>query len=600
MINMTGMQRNVVVIAAVVLLAIVSSKMGWLPGQKTREAVVPDKIDLSSQAPAADVSDGAVQAVSLPSVSPATVKGPEIRVQVIPWNAEMGHHFAVGGAVTTTGSLMEKHGVRVRVTVQPDDTKTQGELVKLAAAMAAGDDEPTVGAHFQIDMGDAMAQYINDCNKATKKLGVDYRCEIIGAVGFSRGEDKCMGMPEWKDNPEAMKGALIAGQLRQGDWNLCQFFEAQNNLKNNPDETTWDPDAVNWYSTDDFEKAAQAYIGGACIELETTHGGKKTGERKMHCVNGVATWTPQDVEIAKRKGGLVSLLSTKENAYQMPAVIVGIHAWNVKHAKLVQNYLAAALEGGEQVKHFDAALQRAGKASFAIYREQTPAYWVKYYKGATEADKQQIPVSLGGSIAMGLDDNLCLFGLADGCGNLSSSMFNASYSGFGKLVQQQYPRILPSFPPIGDAVNTTFLEALMKLRPTPAGKADLVAFDDGGATEKVAQRDYNISFDTGRATFTPAALAELDKLYNALLVGGALSVEIDGHTDNVGNPAANLQLSQQRAVAVRTWLMEKAPAFFAKGRVSVQAFGDTKPKTTNETAEGRAQNRRVTIVLGTK
>lgn len=599
---MKPIQKALIAFAAVVILYYGLEKTGHLPGRLTQQAVVPDKIDLSEQN--ISTSDDDVQAVQMPSTAPSTsVRGPEIRVLTIPWNAGMGHHFAVGGAVTMTGSLMEKHGVKVRVTVQPDDNKALDQLVTLATQMAGGNDEPPTGAHFVIDMGDAMAQYLAACNKATAKLGDDYRCEIIGSAGFSRGEDKCMGLPEWKDSPEAMKGALIAGQLRQGDWNVCQFYEAQNTLKNNPDETTWDPDAVNWFSTDDFEKAAQAYIGHACLNLDVVKNGKKTGEKVNKCVNGVATWTPQDVEIAHKKGGLVSLLSTKENAYQMPATIIGIHAWDVKHAKLVTNYLGAVLEGGAQVRKFDAALQRAGKASYAIYKDQTPGYWVKYYKGTTETDKgTQLPIALGGSTVSTLDDNLCLFGLADSCGNLSSSMFNASYTGFGNIVKQQYPRILPSFPPVEQAVNTTFLMALANARPTKAGKADLVQFDDGEIQKNdiVAKRDWSIQFDTGKDLFSPVATATLDQLYNALLVGGALSVEIDGHTDNVGQSAQNLDLSRRRAVAVQRWLMDRAPAFFSKNRVSVQAFGDTMPKASNDTPDGRAQNRRVTIVLGVK
>lgn len=576
------------------------SRTGLLPGHLTREAVVPTAVDLQTAASVPPTADGAVEAVPLPSTTPAAVRSPEIRVNVIPWNAEMGHHFAVGGPFTTKGSLMEKYGVRVRVERKDDDMKALDDLVKLATDMAAGTAEPATGAHFSIDMGDAMAQYIAAGNKLTSKLGPDYRLEIIGAIGYSRGEDKCMGQPEWKDTPEAMKGALIAAQLRQGDWNICQYFAAQNGLKNNPDETTWDADAINWYATDDFQKAAEAYIGHACIKLDVVKNGKKTGATVDKCVNGVATWTPEDVEIAKRKGGLVSLLSTKENAYQMPAVIVGVHKWNVAHSKLVTNYLRAALEGGQQVRHFDSALQRAGKASFAIYKEQTPAYWVKYYKGVTESDKTGLPIALGGSAVMTLDDNLCLFGLADGCGTLATSMYNASYTGFGKVVQQQYPRLLPSFPPIEEAVNTSFLSALAMERPASDEKPNLVEFEAGTSSEKVAQRDWNIQFVTGQDALTPAAEDALGQLYNALLVGGALTVEIDGHTDNVGQAAANEDLSRRRAERVKTWLSAKAPAFFAKNRVTVRAFGDTKPLASNDTGEGRAKNRRVTIVLGSQ
>lgn len=600
---MKPIQKLGIAIGGMVAIYGLLAYTGHLPASVTQKASVPQAVDLQTSAPV-ETAVGDIPAAPMPGTTPSTsVHGPEIRVDVIPWNAEMGHHFAVGGVVTMKDSLMEKRGVKVRVINQPDDNKAMDDLVKLASDMASGTDEPSTGAHFVIDMGDAMAQYIAAGNKATAKLGADYRFEIIGSVGYSRGEDKCMGQPEWKDNKETMKGALIAGQLRQGDWNVCQFFEAQNGLKNNPDETTWDADAVNWYSTDDFDKAAQAYIGKACIDLDEVKDGHKTGKKVNKCVNGVATWTPKDADVVHKRGGLVSLLSTKENAFQMAGTVVGIHAWDMKHAKLVENYLGAALDGGAQVRKFDSALQRAAKASYAIYKDETPGFWAKYYRGSIETDKvTQMPISLGGSIASTLDDNLCLFGMTDECGSLQTSLFNAAYTGFGNIVKQQYPRILPSFPSIDQAVNTTFLAALANSRTAPAGKAEVPEFDAGEIqkADVVAKRDWSIQFDTGRSTFTPAALATLDQLYNTLLIGGALSVEIDGHTDNVGQADQNQRLSLARAQAVQAWLMAKSSVLFSTNRISVHGFGDTMPKASNETSAGQATNRRVTIILGVK
>lgn len=597
-------QRIGATILAVGLAYVVMTKYDLIPGRKTSAALVPTAVDLSTDAaPVAPLAN--VEATALPGTTPSSVRGPEIRVDVIPWNAEMGHHFAVGGPTTTKGSLMEKNGVRVSVRNQPDDSKALDDLVKLATQMASGTDEPTdsTTAHFVIDMGDAMAQYIAAGNKATAKLGPDYRLEQIGMVGFSRGEDKCMGQAEWKDNPESMKGAVIAAQLRQGDWNLCQFFITQNKLKTNPDETTWDPDAVNWYSTEDFDKAAQAYITKFCPDFDEVKDGHKTGKRVKKCVTGVATWTPKDVEVAHKRGGLVSLISTKENDHQMAAVIVGVHKWNVAHSKLVKNYLKAALDGGVQVRTFDDALQRAGKASYAIYHDQNPAYWVKYYKGVTETDKiTQQPLALGGSIASTLDDNLCFFGLAEGCGTVVTSMYNAAYTGFGKVVQQQYPRILPSFPKAEDAVNLTFLMELANERTTKAEPAEVATFEAGAISKSdiVAKRDYSIQFATGQDTLAPSAIATLMDLYNSLLVGGALAIEIDGHTDNVGDPARNLDLSRRRAERVKQWMEQTAPALFSKNRITIKAFGDSQPVVSNDTDGGRAMNRRVTVILGTK
>jgi outer membrane protein OmpA-like peptidoglycan-associated protein len=76
-------------------------------------------------------------------------------------------------------------------------------------------------------------------------------------------------------------------------------------------------------------------------------------------------------------------------------------------------------------------------------------------------------------------------------------------------------------------------------------------------------------------------------------------VEIHGHTDNVGDPAANQQLSEDRALAVKQWLEQRSASTFPPGRLRIFAHGSTQPVQSNRTAEGKAANRRVEIVIGT-
>ncbi len=597
-------KRMLYVAVAVVALIGLQYQFHFIPMPAMGVSAVPTAVSLdnSVQGVASTSNDPSVTLAPLPSTQPAPTHGTPVRFNIWAWNAMMGAIYANGGPVTTKGSLMDKHGVTVKMTRQDDTEKSKAEQVKLAQALANGDPNPSVGIHYVIIMGDGAAQYLAALNKLTEKLGPDFKGEVIGSVGYSYGEDGWWGPQEWKDSPEASKGGATAGVLRDGDWNIAQFKLANDGIKNNPDEKTWDPDAMNWFAADDYLKAVEMYVSGYCEDRPVARNGKLTGEPKHKtCVQGYVTWTPGDVNGAKAKGGLVRLLSTRENVYQMPSVVIGIHRWNAAHAKQTAEMLAAFFEGGDQVRNFDQALNRAGQASYAIYAEQSAAYWVKYYRGVVERDKTQQPVPLGGSRVSNLADNLVLFGLAEGAGGLDASLFKATYEGFGNVVKQQYPRILPSFPLVGEATNISFIQSLAATMQTKNAATE--TFDAAAPVEKsavVASRNWSIQFETGQATFTPAALETLNKLYDQLGIGGALTVEIDGHTDNTGSATANQALSEARAGAVRSWLQSKSSIIFPNGRVFAQGFGDTKPIASNETPEGRAKNRRVTIVLGAK
>jgi len=78
------------------------------------------------------------------------------------------------------------------------------------------------------------------------------------------------------------------------------------------------------------------------------------------------------------------------------------------------------------------------------------------------------------------------------------------------------------------------------------------------------------------------------------IIKGSHRVRVEGHTDNTGSIGSNYVLSRKRAVAVAKYLESKG---VQKDRIAVKFFGETKPLATNDTAEGRAANRRVEIIL---
>jgi len=103
-----------------------------------------------------------------------------------------------------------------------------------------------------------------------------------------------------------------------------------------------------------------------------------------------------------------------------------------------------------------------------------------------------------------------------------------------------------------------------------------------------------ILFSTGKADLQPESRPVLKEIASTLKEHADLNILIEGHTDNVGQAAANLSLSEARAAAVKTALV--ADFGIDEGRITTQGFGDTKPAAPNTTAEGKAQNRRVEIV----
>jgi outer membrane protein len=103
-----------------------------------------------------------------------------------------------------------------------------------------------------------------------------------------------------------------------------------------------------------------------------------------------------------------------------------------------------------------------------------------------------------------------------------------------------------------------------------------------------------VDFEFNLSQLTVPAQQTLDEVASALLTQPELNVEIQGHTDSIGSVAYNLNLSQRRADAVKSYLVSKgvsASVLTAKG------YGKAKPIASNETAEGRAQNRRVAFEI---
>lgn len=103
-----------------------------------------------------------------------------------------------------------------------------------------------------------------------------------------------------------------------------------------------------------------------------------------------------------------------------------------------------------------------------------------------------------------------------------------------------------------------------------------------------------VNFAFNSAELAASAHAVLDRLAEELTrpANQHITVEVQGHTDNVGKPDYNLRLSQRRAEAVKGYLVTRG---VAASRISAKGYGETQPVTDNHTQQGRAQNRRVVV-----
>ncbi|WP_337967955.1 OmpA family protein [uncultured Flavobacterium sp.] len=568
------------------------------PGIKTAVSKQLNGIELN-QTDVNNVTNAAKIALPSTELSSEVADKPLVRIGAYAWNAQSGIIVSNGGPKTTKGSLMEKNGVNLEIIRQDWLSELRNMQMKFIEEFDKGEAFPSSekSVFAVIIMGDGAPFYISSVQKSLdEKYGKDkYHVQVMGAVGMSYGEDKLIGPPNWKSDPKSMKGSVISAVLGDGDWVTTVNYCFANGLKVNPDPTTYDAEAVNIYPSenDDYIKSAEELIKsqttGWTVTLKEVVDGKLTGKSVNRKIDGCATWTPGDKTVFDKLTGFVDIVSTKEFNNQMPTTIIGVKEWAVKNPDIVSNILKSALTASNQMKNYEDWKVRASEAVAATYKLETPEYWYKMFKGQ-QGTKGGLTYNMGGSKVFNYADAMQYYGLSDGV-NRYKSVYNQVAGYLTELNPFGFNENVGAVVPYDQAVNLFFLKNINDIESTSADKADY----SSEAKEVVASGEWKINFNTGSSDISSSSSKEVEKIYNLLVQAENTKLTVVGHTDNVGNADSNLALSKSRAQAVVDYLKQKGIP--ANRFQLVDGKGQSNPIADNNTASGKALNRRVVITL---
>ena len=566
------------------------------PGLKTSESKKLDKLEVTDK----DVNNITTSAeLPLPSadVSSSASSRPLVRIGGYAWNAQSGIIVANGGPKTTRGSLMEQNGVNLEIVRQDWLSELRNLHMKFVEEFDRGQDFPKEGVCAIMIMGDGVPFYISSVQQALDdKYGKGkYTLQVVGAVGLSYGEDKLIGPPSWKMNPQSMKGSLVSAVIGDGDWVTTVNYAFANNIKVNPDPATYDAEAVNFLASanDDYIESAKELIKsqkeGWTIPLKEVQNGKLTGKSINKKVDGCATWTPGDKMVFDALTGFTDIVSTREFNNQMATTIVMLGQWAEKNKDIVSNILKSSYIASNQVKQYEGWKKRASEAVTSSFGMENADYWYNMFKGQ-KGEKNGISYNMGGSRVFNLADANQYYGVSDGV-----NRYKAVYDQVSKYLKELNPagfnQNVKRIVPYEEAVNLYYIKQIANI---DAGKADVADYTKK-ATQQVASGEWQINFDLGRASLRPEGKDVLDQIYNLLIQAEDSKLELVGHTDNIGTPEGNYSLSRARAEAVKSYLIQKGIP--ANRFQKIEGKGHDEPIADNATTAGKARNRRVAINL---
>lgn len=545
--------------------------------------------------------------LALPDFNNPTGTGTPVKFQIMAWNAQFALMYANGGVKTSRGSLFAKNGIDCEILKQDKCDQTIKDFETNAQQLADGKTKAPLIVCFMGDGVPGMSSGLNAIRKFKHKAIAFY------SMGRSNGEDCFWGPADWKNHPDHCLGKCIAGVPKDGDLNIVLKWASDNSTPEKPirvnvNVETWDSLALNIIPVDDYNvelvnKVLSNFSEDRDIQVSDGKGGaKRLAGVKHHCtINAFTTWTPADYNILMKKGGFVRLASTAEYTMQMPCVAIVDAFWAETHQDAMYAIIKSLGIAGDQVRSFPEAQEFAAKVSAKVYNDGKDAnFWLKFFRGAEQEDKEGNKVKIGGSQAFNLADAAMMFGL----GNEETPIdrYKIAYEMFGSILTKLYPKDMEGMTPYDEMVDKSYLSYVLKHNDSLRnGKTEASTNEYASGTtvtEQVSEQKFNIKFSVGSDKIDPSSYPQLIKVAKSAIVSGSLTVFVYGHTDASGDANANIALSKRRAKAVADYLHTQGVPMCEgckENRIQFEGYGSDKPVYGDATD---VRNRCVEIIQG--
>lgn len=519
-----------------------------------------------------------------------TTDDPPATIGIWTWQTQIGLIDAVGGTGKSgdyPDSCLSQAGIRNTRLVVMNDTSEQAKAIS-AGAMQIG---TTTGDQSAVDLA--------GLNTLLRRNGA----KAFFSTGYSNGEDTALGPESLKKNPQNARGIVVVTAVPYCDWNIWVNWATDNKIEVNSDESVWDENAINFVNAVDHIEAAQKYVQNAKVSLRD----KKTGQMVEKEIEAVGTWTPGDADAVEgrpfvnykgSKERLTHIISTREYNYMMPNIIFAQEKFINEHKEYLETLTACILRSNDKIRQDPEYLKtRVAPLASLVFNvpNRGPKFWSTFFNG-TEING----VPLGGSRVNNLAEVRHLFGLHDGT-PIEQSVFGITYTDHAKRVRALMPDKLPSITPVSEVVDLRIIEGITQKGEVSGTTAYTSQFESSNKGSTFVSTNYSIVFDTGSSVVKPTQqnLSALQEILSVMVRMGNTKVLVEGHTDNIGDVGKNLALSQQRAQAVWNYLkqMDRSGIVSESRLAGIEGYGSYRALADNTTEQGRAQNRRVTIVL---